>query len=251
MKKKLFSIGPILPQWYFDDVGRHYEHETKKRAIASLWEEDYTCLEWLDEQIDKSVLYVSFGSLTILTCEQIIEIALGLEMSLNPILWVIRPNLMTEKKPIAFPDGYLERMKGRSCFVPWAPQKQVLTHRAIGGFLTHCGWNSTLESISAGVPILGWPYYGDQMLNCRQCVDRWGIGFEIETNESGFAMKEEVCKKVKMLMEPSELLVRGNIQQWKKSAHKAIGQGGSSNGHWKDFLQNFTQLPSKENQSTS
>jgi UDP:flavonoid glycosyltransferase YjiC (YdhE family) len=211
--------------------------------VASLWKEDYDCLRWLDEQEDQSVLFVSFGSITVVSSKQFMELALGLEMSFAPILWVIRSDLMIENKPIAFPDGYLERMHDRSCFVSWAPQKQVLIHRAVGGFLTHCGWNSTLESICAGVPILGWPYFADQRLNCRQCVDHWKVGFEIQVDESNLATREEVCRKVKMLMKPSNLSVRENAQIWKGRAHRAIeGEEGSSNVRWREFHQAFAEL---------
>ena len=86
------------------------------------------------------------------------------------------------------------------------------------------------------------------MLNCRQCVDRWGIGLEIETDELGFVTKQEVCKKAKMLMQPWELLVRDNSKKWKNNAHQAIGEGGSSHSHWKEVLQIFSQFASKDSQ---
>jgi hypothetical protein len=190
-------------------------------------------------------LFVSFGSITILSGEQFRELVLGLETSRVPILWVARPDLMADDKPIAFPDGYLDRMRHRLCLVDWAPQKQVLAHRAVGGFLTHCGWNSTLESICAGVPILGWPYFGDQMLNCRQCVDRWGVGLAIEGDpESGFVPKEQVCEKVEMLMGRSDLAVRDNCRNWKGRARQATADGGSSSVRWIEFVQTFVRSSS-------
>jgi hypothetical protein len=244
LKRRVFDIGPLLPQWYFDE-GREKNHGDERggKVVASLLKEDYDCLRWLDKQEDKSVLFVSFGSITVVSSHQFMELTLGLEMSLAPILWVIRMDLMIDNKPIVFPDGYLERMHDRLCIVSWAPQKQVLIHRAVGGFLTHCGWNSTLESISAGVPVLGWPYFADQRLNCRQCVDRWEVGLEIQVDDSNLATREEVCRKVKMLMNPSDLSVRENSQIWKRRAHQAIREeGGSSTIRWKEFDEAFAKL---------
>ncbi|KAJ4700947.1 Glycosyltransferase [Melia azedarach] len=130
------------------------------------------CLTWLDHQPIDSVLFVSFGSGGTLSHAQLNELALGLEMSEQRFLWVVRsPNdesanaayfdVESKRNPYDFlPKGFLERTKGRGLVVPsWAPQAQVLSHSATGGFLTHCGWNSTLESVVNGVPLIAWPLY--------------------------------------------------------------------------------------------
>ncbi|KAJ6338361.1 hypothetical protein OIU76_007934 [Salix suchowensis] len=111
------------------------------------------CLKWLDDQPHGSVLFVSFGSGGTLSLDQITELALGLEM-------------ITKTLSISYRKGFLERTKGRGLVVPsWAPQPQVLSHGSTGGFLTHCGWNSTLESVVSGVPLIVWPLYAEQKMN--------------------------------------------------------------------------------------
>ena len=209
---EIYSVGPLLPDSYFTTL------ETTEKAgngsitvglesypMAALWKEDDKCVEWLNRQDPGSVLYVSFGSITIMSGEQFEELAMGLEGSGSPVLWVIRPDLMAGSGGQAnFPDGFLERTKDRVFIVQWAPQLQVLTHPSVGGFLTHCGWNSTLESISAGVPTLGWPYFADQMLNNRCLVDKWGLGLEFERDRDEknniIVRGDEVARKVGALM---------------------------------------------------
>jgi UDP:flavonoid glycosyltransferase YjiC (YdhE family) len=144
-------------------------------------------------------------------------------------------------------------MRDRLRLVSWAPQKQVLLHRATGAFLTHCGWNSTLESICAGVPVLGLPFFADQRLNCRQCVDRWHVGLQIQLDAgSDLATREEVCRKVRMLMNrPSDLPIRDNARTWKRKAQAAAKTGGSSDARWNEFVQLFAQFDSLTEESRS
>ncbi|KAL6598255.1 hypothetical protein ACP70R_046420 [Stipagrostis hirtigluma subsp. patula] len=130
------------------------------------------CLRWLDEQPDGSVLYVCFGSGGTLSAAQTAELAVGLEASGQRFLWAAK--LPSDKDRAAsffgggdgdddsptnyLPEGFVERTRGTGLVVPaWAPQVEILSHRAVGGFLSHCGWNSTLEAASAGVPMLAWP----------------------------------------------------------------------------------------------
>nr|UYO37368.1 glycosyltransferase [Odontosoria chusana] len=167
------------------------ENPNLMKRGSSLWVEDEQgCLPWLDLQKPKSVLYVSFGSITYMSARQIHEFALGLEAGRWPFLMVLRPELTVDdgggrRATTTFLSDFVHRMRShaRAAFVEWAPQLQVLAHPAIGGFLTHCGWNSTLESISMGVPMLCWPYFADQMINCRCIVDVWKLGLEFDTKE--------------------------------------------------------------------
>ncbi|KAI5059695.1 hypothetical protein GOP47_0026014 [Adiantum capillus-veneris] len=116
------------------------------------------CLSWLNLQAESSVIYVAFGSLAKLSVEEIQELAVGLEASGSPFLWVIREDAVTmEELPQVLPEGFLERTRGKGMIISWAPQVRVLAHKAVGGFLSHCGWNSTVESLWAGVPLLCCP----------------------------------------------------------------------------------------------
>ena len=240
-QKDVLTIGPVLPNWCFNG---HKKGQIPSHNIGpSLWIEDHSCLQWLDSQAEKSVLYVSLGSITILTIEQFTELALGLELCQQPILWVVRADLMNDKTPIGFPDGYLDRMQKRSCFVSWAPQKEVLFHRAVGGFLTHHGWNSTLESMAAGVPMLGWPYFADQMINSRLCVDLWNVALKFDEPKKDLIGRQEVDEKVRLLMQ-SRSVIRENIEQCKKILHQGICEGGTSSLHFKQVLRKISRLPS-------
>ncbi|KAE8767970.1 hydroquinone glucosyltransferase-like [Hordeum vulgare] len=140
----------------------------------------HSCLRWLDNQPDGSVLYVSFGSGGTLSTEQTGELAAGLEASGQRFLWVVHhPNdedssaaylgtaATADDDPLRhLPEGFVERTNGRGLLVPlWAPQVEILNHAAVGGFMSHCGWNSTLESVAAGVPMVAWPLYAEQRLN--------------------------------------------------------------------------------------
>lgn len=151
-------VGPLLPKAYFEPSSDVVPVDSDIRD---------PCLKWLDTQPDSSVLYVSFGSVAVLSIEQIQEIAQGLEASGQRFLLVLRPPSNPENVPL-LPEGFEERTRGRGFVqVGWAPQLWVLSHRAVGGFLTHCGWNSTLESICRGVPMLAWPIQAEQAMNAR------------------------------------------------------------------------------------
>jgi hydroquinone glucosyltransferase len=168
------------------------------------------CVKWLENQTPNSVLYVSFGSRGSLSQEQINELALGLELSGQKFLWVLREpsnfeNLgdhSAKNDPLKYlPNGFLERTKEQGLVVSfWAPQTRILGHISTGGFLTHCGWNSTLESILLGVPMITWPLFGEQRLNAILLVEGLKVGLKVIFNESGIAEREEIAKVVRDLM---------------------------------------------------
>ncbi|KAJ4707329.1 UDP-glycosyltransferase [Melia azedarach] len=125
---------------------------------------DSNCSKWLDHQKPNLVIYISFGSNTILDHIQFQDLALGLELCNRPFLWVVTPDLVNNAND-AYPEGFQERVAIRSQIVSWAPQQKVLSHPSIAYFLSHCGWNSTMEGVSNGVPFLCWPYFADQFHN--------------------------------------------------------------------------------------
>ncbi|KAI5067168.1 hypothetical protein GOP47_0017696 [Adiantum capillus-veneris] len=156
---KIEPIGPLFMMGAFSDA--------TKSPAASLLQEDTSCLYWLDEQQESSVLYISFGSVASIEEDAVKELAYGLEASGLNFLWVIRPDALPDKKSVEdlFPEGFIERTCDRGRVISWAPQLAVLGHRVVGAFLTHCGWNSVLESLCNGVPMLGFPLQADQNTN--------------------------------------------------------------------------------------
>lgn len=228
----VYAVGPLLPPSFFEDRQQH-----------TLEAEEDLCLQWLDKQDEGSVLYVCFGTLAMISAEQVAEIALGLEASQHPFLWVVRTGLMADGKAAdQMPNGFLERVKTRSLIMPWAPQLKVLLHKAIGGFFTHCGWNSTLEGISAGVPLLCWSFISDQPLNCRCAVDSWKVGMSLARGEGGVVSKEELAKKVEELMVGTQgKALRAKAAGWREAAKRAVRQqGGSSLTNLQLFSEDIT-----------
>ncbi|XP_043694745.1 hydroquinone glucosyltransferase-like [Telopea speciosissima] len=200
------------------------------------------CLKWLDDQPDGSVLFVSFGSGGVLSPEQLNELAFGLEQSEQRFLWVIRSSTRKSVNANFFdaqsiedpfshlPQGFLERTKGRGLVVPsWAPQIQVLNHGSTGGFLTHCGWNSTLESIVHGVPLIAWPLYAEQRMNAVMLVEDMKVALRPKEREDGIIGREEITKVVRNLMEEEEgQRVRSRMRELKDAAARVLSEEGSS-----------------------
>lgn len=184
-------------------------------------------LKWLDEQPDKSVVFLCFGSMGVsFGPSQIREIALGLKHSGVRFLW----SNSAEKK--VFPEGFLEWMEleGKGMICGWAPQVEVLAHKAIGGFVSHCGWNSILESMWFGVPILTWPIYAEQQLNAFRLVKEWGVGLGLRVDYrkgSDVVAAEEIEKGLKDLMD-KDSIVHKKVQEMKEMSRNAVVDGGSS-----------------------
>ncbi|XP_021896916.1 LOW QUALITY PROTEIN: hydroquinone glucosyltransferase-like [Carica papaya] len=201
------------------------------------------CLKWLGEQPSESVLFVSFGSGGTLTQKQLTELAFGLEMSEQRFIWVVRsPNEKTkngnffiqeDEDRVDFhflPDGFAERTKGSGLVVSsWAPQAEILSHGSTGGFLTHCGWNSTLESIVNGVPLIAWPLYAEQRMNAVLLADDLKVAFRVREKEEGIVVREDISRYAREIMEGEEgKMVRKKMRDLKDSALKALSQDGSS-----------------------
>ncbi|KAL8095836.1 UDP-glycosyltransferase 88B1-like [Apium graveolens] len=204
------------------------------------------CLEWLDSQPSKSVIFLCFGSMGVFGEEQLQEIAVGLENSGHRFLWVVKappPKGDNERNNSSFapqepdlnallPQGFLERTKGRGLVVrSWAPQVAVLRHDSVGGFVTHCGWNSILEGVCAGIPMIGWPLYAEQRLNRVILVEeiRAGLGLE-ETGGGRFVSGVEIEKRVRELMDSDNgERIRHRVGELRNAAKIALtGENGSS-----------------------
>ncbi len=180
---------------------------------------------------------------------QLHQVALGLEASQQPFLWVLRPGI-AEGKAAVLPEGFAERIGERGRIVQWTPQVKVLSHPSVGGFLTHNGWNSTLESISMGVPVIGWPLGAEQFLNCRFCKEIWKIGMDFESrveDENGIVPWEEVEKVVRAMMEgPQGKELRRSAARLKEAATKAVMEGGSSYRNLDRFAKDMTARANSE-----
>ncbi|XP_047336811.1 7-deoxyloganetin glucosyltransferase-like [Impatiens glandulifera] len=199
--------------------------EILKSIGSNLWKEETDCIDWLNSKKPRSVVLVNFGSITVMSSDQMKEFAWGLANSEIPFLWVIRPDLVIGESAM-LPPEFASATKERGKLSSWCPQEQVLQHEAIGGFLTHSGWNSTLEAICGGVPILSWPFFAEQQTNCRYSCVEWGIGMEIDND----VKREKVEMLVKEMMEGEKgKEMKMKVMEWKKKAEEAVlGPNGSS-----------------------
>ncbi|XLR69748.1 hypothetical protein S83_020420 [Arachis hypogaea] len=223
-----YAVGPI----------------TQKRSSSNDGDEELECLRWLDKQPHSSVLYVSFGSGGTLSQSAINELALGLELSGQRFLWVLRApsdsssaaylDNQKNEDPLKFlPSGFLERTKEKGLVLPsWAPQVQILSHDSVGGFLSHCGWNSVLESVQVGVPIITWPLFAEQRMNAVLLVDGLKVAVRPNVGEDGVVEKEEVSKVIKSLMEQEEgKAMRKRMEDLKAYAADAVKKDAGSSTH--------------------
>ncbi|RDY07675.1 UDP-glycosyltransferase 85A8, partial [Mucuna pruriens] len=216
----IYNIGPLQL------LGRHFPEKDNgfKVSGSNLWKNDSKCIQWLDQWEPSSVIYVNYGSITVMSEDHLEEFAWGLANSNLPFLWIKRPDLvMGEATPL--PQDFLDEVKDRGYITSWCPQEEVLSHPSVGVFLTHCGWNSTLEGICGGVPMIGWPFFAEQQTNCRYISTTWGIGMDIKDD----VKREEVTTLVKeMITSEKGKEMRQKCVEWKKKAIEATDLGGSS-----------------------
>jgi UDP:flavonoid glycosyltransferase YjiC (YdhE family) len=224
-----FSLAPnILP------IGPLLASNRLGDQLGYFWPEDSTCLKWLDQQPPKSVVYVAFGSFTVFDKTQFQELAQGLELSSGSFLWVVRPDITTETND-AYPEGFQERVATRGRMVGWAPQQKVLSHPSISCFLSHCGWNSTMEGVSNGVPFLCWPYFADQFLNETYICDVWKVGLKFDKNKCGIITREEIKNKVETVI--SDEKIKARAAELKRLAMQNVGEAGYSSENFKNFIE--------------
>ena len=214
----VYAIGPL------NLMCRQMLSESVENIGSNFWKDDSTCLKWLEGRASRSVLYISFGSLAVMTRQQLIEFAWGFANSGHDFLWVIRPDCVIGDSAI-LPEEFLSEISERGLLISWCPQEEVLMHPSIGGFLTHCGWNSLFESISWGVPTICWPCFAEQPTNCKYACNEFRIGLEISND----VKREEVEVVVKeLLREEKGIEMRRMALKWKERAINAIKPDGKS-----------------------
>ncbi|KAM0834328.1 hypothetical protein ACQ4PT_063678 [Festuca glaucescens] len=212
--------------------------------------ERHPCLQWLDAQPERSVVFLCFGSLGTFSAAQLGEVARGLEKSGHRFLWVVRnpPEHKDESVLEALlPEGFLEKTADRGFVVKnWAPQAEVLQHGAVGAFVTHCGWNSVLEGIVSGVPMICWPLYAEQRMNKVHVVEEMKVGVAMEGYEKEIVKAEEVEAKVRLVMASEEgNMLRKRLSTAKKMAADALKEGGSSDVAFENFLRDLEKCSSE------
>lgn len=213
----IFSLGPLnqlAPAGSLSSTG--------------LLQEDYSCISWLDKRSPNSVIYISLGSIAAVDDKQFTEMAWGIANSRHAFLWVVRPDLVHSSEWTGFEslgEGFREIVEERGCIVNWAPQRRVLSHGSVGGFWSHCGWNSTLESICEGVPMICQPCFGDQKVNARYLTAVWGVGIELGRGEIERGDVERAVREV--MIEKGEEM-RQRMVAMKEKVDSCIREGGSS-----------------------
>ncbi|KAJ9541804.1 hypothetical protein OSB04_028310 [Centaurea solstitialis] len=214
-----FPIGPF--------------HKYFPASSSSLLEQDQSSISWLDLQPVNSVVYVSFGSIAQMDEAEFTNMAWGLASSKQRFLWVVRPGSVLGSEWLeSLPKGFMDEVGERGCIVKWAPQQEVLAHQAIGGFWTHCGWNSTLESICEGVPMICSPCSYDQPINARYVADVWRIGVILE---NGMEV-QEIEKAIKRVMVDKE---GDEMRERSKSLQEKVNLSMEKDGSATKALQNL------------
>lgn len=232
------AIGPCVP---LVPTG---QEQTSTYSIS--WHEtENTCIKWLNTKPEGSVIYVSFGSIAGLQKEQMGEVTEALKASGKNFLWVVR--VEEEDK---LPENFMKNLGDTGFIVRWSPQLEVLANKAIGCFITHAGWNSILEAICFGVPMVAMPVFSEQPTNAKCVEDVWGVGMWARAGEGGIVRREEIERCVKEVMDGERSHgIRKNAQRWKESAHKAASEGGSLDRNLNEFVAYVNSLAEKSSSS--
>ncbi|KAK1313777.1 Crocetin glucosyltransferase 2 [Acorus calamus] len=204
------TIGPTIPSMYLDN---HHDKDDNSYGFSLFKPDLDSCVEWLDTKAARSVVYISFGSLAELGSEQTEELAHGLLGCGKPFIWVVRAS-EEANLPINF--RAMTKEKGLSLIVRWCSQLEVLAHESVGCFISHCGWNSLLEAMSMGMPVVGVPLWTDQSTNAALVSEVWGTGVRVGVDGGGVARREELERCVRRVMEEEEF--------------------GRRVGEWRDFI---------------
>ncbi|RZC51082.1 hypothetical protein C5167_019502 [Papaver somniferum] len=216
---QLRTIGPTIPSAYLDN-----KIEGDNDYGLNLFKPDSSiCMNWLNSRANGTVVYVSLGSMSELNKEQMEELAMGGQK-----------NTSYQEKTL----GEIEN-GNKGLVVKWSPQLEVLSHVAVGCFVTHCGWNSTLEALSLGVPMVGIPQWTDQPTNAKLIADEWKVGVRVKVSddEKGIWTKKDLEVSIREVMEGDRgKEMKKNSIKWRQLAQQAVGLGGSSDQNLDEFV---------------
>ncbi|MCD9560196.1 hypothetical protein HAX54_018693 [Datura stramonium] len=243
--KKVWTIGPVSL------CNKERQDKAERGNKAAI--DEHQCLKWLDSREQESVLFVCLGSLSRLSTSQMVELGLGLESSKRPFIWVVR-HMSEEFRKWLVEQDFEERVKGQGLLIHgWAPQVLILSHPSIGAFLTHCGWNSSLEGISAGLPMITWPIFAEQFFNERLIVNilKAGVraGMEIpvmfgEEEKLGAQVSKDDIKMVieQVMGEEMEAQTRRKrAKELGQMARRAMEERGTSHFNLTQLIQDVTE----------
>ncbi|XP_038724467.1 UDP-glycosyltransferase 92A1 [Tripterygium wilfordii] len=197
--RPVWSIGPIL-----------LSTENRAKAGKEKGMETELCAKWLDSKSPNSVLYISFGSNNTISASQMMELAMALLISGKNFIWVVRPpigfNINAEFRAQEWlPEGFEEKTKERGLLVhKWASQVEILSHKSVSAFLTHCGWNSVLEALTYGVPMIGWAMAAEQFFNVKFLVEELGVCLEVARGNSCEVRHEDMGEKIDLVMNETD-----------------------------------------------
>ncbi|KAL5163553.1 UDP-glucose flavonoid 3-O-glucosyltransferase 7 [Glycine soja] len=247
---KAWHLGPACL------VGKRDQERGEKSVVSQ-----NECLTWLDPKPTNSVVYVSFGSVCHFPDKQLYEIACALEQSGKPFIWIVPEkkgkeyeNESEEEKEKWLPKGFEERNREKGMIVKgWAPQLLILAHPAVGGFLSHCGWNSSLEAVTAGVPMITWPVMADQFYNEKLITEVRGIGVEVGATEwrlVGYGEREKLVTRdtietaIKRLMGGGDEAqnIRRRSEELAEKAKQSLQEGGSSHNRLTTLIADLMRL---------
>ncbi|XP_026432859.1 UDP-glycosyltransferase 74E2-like isoform X1 [Papaver somniferum] len=224
---RMITIGPTMPSFYLDK-----RLEDNAYGLHLFTPDSDTCTKWLDTKEATSVVYMSFGSLANLGEEQMEEIAWGIRNTNYNFIWVVRA---TEESKL--PKNFVQETSGKGLVTGWCQQLEVLAHKAVGCFVTHCGWNSILEALSLGVPMVATPQWTDQPTNAKFVEDIWKVGVRAKTDEKGMVTRDELEESIKLVMEGERREeINKNAIRLKELALEAVDEGGSSDKNIHEFV---------------
>lgn len=240
----IYPIGPLVSSFLLGQ-------EETSAATVDMWNAEGSCMEWLDKKEPSSVIYISFGSIVILSKREMENMAMALKKSEKAFLWVVKKPEKAEKGLEEeeeegggeVPRGFEEETRGRGLVVRWCEQERVLMHPAVGCFLTHSGWNSTLETVVAGVPVIGYPKWTDQPTNAKLSEDVFKNGVQVSVGEDKIASAEELERCIREVMEgPRGEEMKRRAMELKEKAKKALEEAGSSHANINRFIAELRNL---------
>ncbi|KAI3930336.1 hypothetical protein MKW92_050003 [Papaver armeniacum] len=224
---RMITVGPTVPSFYLDK-----RLEDNAYGLHLFTPDSDTCTKWLDTKEAASVVYMSFGSLANLGEEQMEEIAWGVRNTNYNFIWVVRATEETK-----LPKNFVQETSGKGLVTGWCQQLEVLAHKAVGCFVTHCGWNSILEALSLGVPMVAIPQWTDQPTNAKFVEDIWKVGVRAKSDEKGMVTRDKLEESIKLVMEgESREEINKNSTRLKELALEAVGEGGSSDKNIDEFV---------------